>query len=45
MAYDSHVGKWWPFYFENGIPIPDYQVHFVLDQIPHNLKTKNNIQQ
>ena len=25
--------------FENGIPIPDYQGHLVLDQIPYDLKT------
>ena len=32
-------------HFENGIPIPDYQVHLVLDQIPHDLKTKSNLQE
>ena len=31
--------------FENGIPIPDYQIHLVLDQIPYDLKTKSNIQE
>ena len=25
--------------FENGIPIPDYQSHLVLDQILYDLKT------
>ena len=28
---------------ENGIPIPDYQIHFVLDRIPYDLKTRSNI--
>ena len=33
-------------HFENGIPVPDYQIHlFVLDQIPYDLKTKANIQE
>ena len=31
--------------FENGIPIPDYQIHLVFDQIPHDLKAKSNIQE
>ena len=31
--------------FENGIPIPDDQIHLVLDQIPYDLKTKSNIQE
>ena len=22
--------------FENGMPIPDYQIHLVLDQIPYD---------
>ena len=30
---------------ENGIPIPDYQIHLVFDQIPYDLKTKSNIQE
>ena len=29
--------------FENSIRIPDYQIHLVLDQIPYDLKTINNI--
>ena len=29
--------------FENGIPIPDYQIHLVFDQIPYDFKTKSNI--
>ena len=31
--------------FENGIPIPDFQIHLVLDQFPNDLKTKSNIQE
>ena len=31
--------------FENGIPIPDYQIHLVLDKLPYDLKTKSNIQE
>ena len=31
--------------FENSIPIPNYQIHLVLDQIPYDLKTKSNIQE
>ena len=31
--------------FENGIPIPHYQIHLVRDQIPYDLKTKSNIQE
>ena len=31
--------------FENGIPVPDYQIHLVFDQIPYDLKTKSNIQE
>ena len=26
--------------FENGIPIPDDQIHLVLDQIPYDLRIK-----
>ena len=43
MAYDSHVGIWRQFW--NGIPIPDYQIYLVLDQIPKDLKTKRYIQE
>ena len=32
-------------HFENCIPIPDYQIYFVLDQIPYDLNTKTNIQE
>ena len=32
-------------HFENGIPIPDYQVHLVLDQFPYDLRTKSNLQE
>ena len=31
--------------FENGMPIPDYQIHLVLDQIPYDWRTKRNIQE
>ena len=31
--------------FEIDIPIPDYQIHLVLDRIPYDLKTKSNIQE
>ena len=31
--------------FENGMPISDYQIHVVLDQIPYDWKTKSNIQE
>ena len=31
--------------FENIIPIPDYQIHLVLDQIPYDIKSKSNIQE
>ena len=30
--------------FENGIPIPDYQIYLVLDQLLYRLKTKSKIQ-
>ena len=30
---------------ENDIPIPDYQIHLVLDRIPYDLKTKSNIEE
>ena len=29
--------------FENRIPIPNYEIHLVLDEIPYDLKTKSNI--
>ena len=32
-------------HFENGILVPDYEIHLVLDQIPYDLKTKTNIQE
>ena len=31
--------------FENDIPIPDYQIHLVLDRISYDLKNKSNIQE
>ena len=32
-------------HFENGIPIPDYQIHLILDKIPYDSKTKINLQE
>ena len=31
--------------FENGMPIPDYQINLVLDQVPYDWRTKSNIQE
>ena len=31
--------------FENDTPIPDYQIHLVLDRISCDLKNKSNIQE
>ena len=31
--------------FENGIPIPDYQIDLVLDPMPYALKIKSIIQE
>ena len=31
--------------FENGMPIPDYRIYLVLNQIPYEWRTKSNIQE
>ena len=42
-TYDSHVGNGGN--FENDIPIPDYQIDLVFDQMPYDLKMKSNNQE